>query len=75
VAEIAEMSAVFSDNVTAQQATLDNIRANYASATVNVQSGNKQLKEAIGYEGGTQQTIVIILFLASFILLFLDWYT
>mgnify|MGYP002637529412 CR=1 FL=1 len=73
--EIAEMSAVFSDNVAAQQVTLDTIRANYATSTIHVESGNKQLKEALGYEGGTQQVIVIILFLASFMLMFLEWYT
>ena len=65
---------LFAQKTSEQSAQVEHLFAAAAEATAEVKKGNEQLVQADERSASFRKYILVILFTASFILLFLDWY-
>ena len=73
VAEMSALSSLFATHVQAQAAQIEQLYAQAVESTRNLESGNVQLKKTIKRRGEGSFIVGIVLFIATFSLLFLDW--
>mmetsp|Transcript_5384 Transcript_5384/g.20219 ORF Transcript_5384/g.20219 Transcript_5384/m.20219 type:complete len:309 (-) Transcript_5384:11-937(-) len=73
VAELSALSSLFATHVQAQAAQIEQLYAQAVESTRNLESGNVQLKKTIKRRGEGSFIVGIVLFIATFSLLFLDW--
>ena len=73
VAELSVLSSLFATHVQAQAAQIEQLYAQAVESTRNLESGNVQLKKTIKRRGEGSFIVGIVLFIATFSLLFLDW--
>tara|TARA_B100000482_G_scaffold185243_1_gene161757 strand:- start:548 stop:1339 length:792 start_codon:yes stop_codon:yes gene_type:complete len=73
VAEMSALSSLFATHVQAQAAQIEQLYAQAVESTRNLESGNVQLKKTIKRRGEGSFIVGIVLFIATFGLLFLDW--
>jgi len=72
--EIAEAVTFFTENVNEQAEVIGNIYSNVEESLNLVLEGNEQLKQAQERGAGTQATILIVMGVLTFSVLFLDWF-
>jgi syntaxin 18 len=73
MAEISQLMTLFSTKVVEQQATIESIHGNAVNATANVRLGNESLRSAAAHGVSFRVNTLLLLLVASFSLLFLDW--
>ena len=73
VAEMSALSSLCATHVQAQAAQIEQLYAQAVESTRNLESGNVQLKKTIKRRGEGSFIVGIVLFIATFSLLFLDW--
>lgn len=73
--EIAGMLSLFSTKVLEQEAQISTIYDTAVDSTARIRSGNEQLRKALDRGVNSRVMILFVLLLASFSLLFLDWYS
>jgi syntaxin 18 len=72
--EISNLQSVLSTHLAVQTQQTDRLYAEAIATTGRVQEGNLMLHQARPRASDTRKWILIFLIIASFILLFLDWY-
>lgn len=72
--EISNLQTVLSNHLAVQTQQTDRLYAEAIATTDRVQEGNLMLHQARQRASDTRKWILIFLIIASFILLFLDWY-
>jgi len=72
--EIQEAITFFSENIAEQSEMVAHIYDNVAQSLEYVHKGNEQLKKAEEHGASTQATILIVLAVMTFSVLFLDWF-
>ncbi|RIA88376.1 snare-complex protein syntaxin-18 N-terminus-domain-containing protein [Glomus cerebriforme] len=72
--EISNLQSVLSNHLAVQTQQTDRLYAEAIATTDRVQDGNLMLHQARQRASDTRKGILIFLIIASFILLFLDWY-
>merc|ERR1739848_185026 len=75
VHEIAKLQAQMAEQVNLHAETIEAIGDNTEKATSNVVTGNLEIRNAIQNNASTRAAIIFFVFMASFLLLALDWYT
>lgn len=75
VTDIAKLQEELTEQVLFQGETIDQIEQNVEDATENVQKGNEELRNAIQNSAATRAALIFFLFMSSFLLLVLDWYS
>ena len=73
VAEMSALSSLFATHVQAQAAQIEQLYAQAVESTRDLESGNVQRKKPIKRRGEGSFIVGIVLFIATFGLLFLDW--
>lgn len=73
VVEMSALSSLFATHVQAQAAQIETLYAQAVESTRRLESGNVELKKTIARRGDSQMIVGLILFVATFSVLFLDW--
>ncbi len=72
--EISSLNQVFSSQIQEQSEQLELLYEEAMQVSMNFEKGNKELTKAKEYNKQGGRIIIIIILLATFSLLFLDWY-
>lgn len=75
VEEIAKLSTRMTEQVDIQYEMVEQIGNNVTNANNDVMEGNMEIRNAIQNNASTRSAIIFFLFMSSFLLLSLDWYT
>ncbi|GAB2211146.1 hypothetical protein Droror1_Dr00016438 [Drosera rotundifolia] len=75
VLEISALNHMLSTNVLQQAQTIELLYEQAVEATRNVELGNKELSQAIQRNSSSRTFLVLFLFVLTFSVLFLDWYS
>lgn len=75
VQDIAKMQLHLTEQVGMQQEVVENIHQDVDDATNNIQRGNLEIRNAIQNNATTRAAMIFFLFMSSFLLLVLDWYS
>ena len=73
VVEMSALSSLFATHVQAQAAQIETLYAQAVESTRRLESGNVELRKTIARRGDSQMIVGLILFVATFSILFLDW--
>ena len=73
VVEMSALSSLFASHVQSQAQQIERVYAAAVESTKNLEGGNVELRKTISRRGDSQMIIAVILFVATFGLLFLDW--
>lgn len=72
--QLSKMIGVMSSKITEQETQVEELYSMAFDSTANIQQGNQHLRKAIERGEGSRFMSLFIIALASFALLFLDWY-
>lgn len=75
VEEIAKLQSRMTEQVDIQFEMVEQIGNNVTNANNDVMDGNQEIRNAIQNNASTRSAIIFFLFMSSFLLLVLDWYT
>ncbi|KAK1320354.1 Syntaxin-81 [Acorus calamus] len=73
--EMSALNHLMSTHVLQQAQQIEVLYDQAVEATKNVESGNKELSQAIQRNSGSRTFLVLFLFVLTFSILFLDWYS
>lgn len=73
VVEMSALSSLFASHVQSQAKQIEQLYAQAVESTRNLEGGNVELRKTISRRGDSQLIVGIILFVATFGILFLDW--
>lgn len=73
VVEMSALSSLFASHVQSQARQIEQLYAQAVESTRNLEGGNVELRKTISRRGDSQLIVAVILFVATFGLLFLDW--
>lgn len=73
--EISVLSHLMSTHVLQQAEQIEHLYEQAVEATNNVEQGNKELSQAIKRNGSSRTFLLLFLFVLTFSILFLDWYS
>lgn len=73
VVEMSALSSLFASHVQSQATQIGQLYAQAVESTRNLEGGNVELRKTISRRGDSQLIVAVILFVATFGLLFLDW--
>eukprot|EP00898_Chlorokybus_atmophyticus_P000466 jgi/Chlat1/141/Chrsp1S03231 len=72
--EMSALNQLFSTHVVQQAQQIEMLYTQAVAVSANIQTGNKELHKAVSYNSSSRAYIILILAVAIFGLLFLDWY-
>lgn len=72
--EIAELQSRFSNEVVKQKEVIEKLHGEALTATSNIQAAGDSLRRALNRGADFRVTVLAVLLMMSFALLFLDWY-
>ncbi|CEF99062.1 unnamed product [Ostreococcus tauri] len=75
VMEMSALSSLFATHVQAQAQQIETLYHDAVESSRHFEMGNVEMKKTIERKGDAQRYVAIILFIATFGLLFLDWYS
>jgi syntaxin 18 len=73
VVEMSALSSLFASHVQSQAQQIERLYTAAAESTRNLEGGNVELRKTTSRRGDSQLIVAVILFVATFGLLFLDW--
>tara|TARA_B110000977_G_scaffold201877_1_gene299664 strand:+ start:12473 stop:13495 length:1023 start_codon:yes stop_codon:yes gene_type:complete len=73
VVEISALSSLFAQHIHTQAAQIEQLYSQAVESTKNLQTGNVELRKTIKRRGDAQRFVGYLLFLATFLLMFVDW--
>ena len=73
VLEMSALSSLFAGHVQRQMAQIETLYAEAVESTRRIESGNVELRKTLERRGEGRKIVAVILFVATFGLLFLDW--
>jgi len=74
VAEISLLQEFFAQKVAEQAEAIEQIKKQTVHGTLNVEKGNKEIEKATKRGWNLTQIVTVMLFILSFMLLFLHWF-
>lgn len=74
VVEISKLQELFTEKVLEQDRDIDRINETVMNSTINVMTGNEDVREAMKNNAGLRVYILFFLLVMTFTMLFLDWY-
>jgi syntaxin 18 len=74
VMEIATLNQLFSSLISSQAQAIETVYDNAVEASFHISTGNQYLEKTIRVNKSTQYYIFVILAVATFCLLFFDWF-